>query len=259
MRRHQRYYLKRMPGDEPASSNNICLLYTAAKMMTFTTLLHIHIRNFESDPHQITEHLRNHLLAVKVDDDANMMEFLLTSIISTLRASCDIMDSLNHLGYVAENEEKCKAHLDSSKNCVDVIRSIAIWLSFILDRARFVVDIVAKVAPSDGELARLAKAIKKLGGSKFFLLVMQSLTKALTTIVETAVRNTFSKALSNEGCLERSFRSCLVAIRNSIALVHACRDGAAPEMQSTQLKNDWESAAEVYLSFVVSNCESFTC
>lgn len=254
MRQHQKHFLDgRVPGDAPASTSNIGLLYTSAKTMAFSTLLHLYVSDFKSEPHQIIERLRKHLKCVKVDDEVdNMMEYLLTSIISSLLSSCDILDNLNQRGRVSENEEECKAHLNSSKSCADIIRSISMWLNLLFGRSKFVLEIMTKIAPSDDELAKLAKAIKRLGGSRFFLFVMQSLTKALSVIVETARSNTFSKALNNEGCLEKSFRSCLGAMRSSIALINECGADNTPEMQSEQSNTEWTAAANVYLSFVVS-------
>jgi len=254
MHHHQKHFLDKMSGDIPASSSNICLLYTSAKTMTFTTLLHLHVNDFKSEPLQTAELLRNHLLAVKIDDDVNMMEYLLTSIISTLLASCDVLDNLNQRGRVsAEREDECKAFLNSSKSIIDIISLISMRLSLIFGRAKFIMELITKVNPSsDDKLAKLAGAIKRLGGSSFFLFVMQSLTKALRVIVQTATSNTFSKALNNEGCLENSFRGCLGAIRNSIALVHSCGMDDTHNMQHAQSNMEWETAAKTYLSFVTT-------
>ena len=250
MRHHQ-------PGDGHASSSNICLQYIAAKSMTYTTLLHLYVHDFKSEPPRIIESLRNHLQAVKLDGDVNMIVYLVTSIISTLLASCGIMDKLNQQGYVAEQEDKCKVHLNSSKSCVDVIRLISMWLNLIFGRAIFIMGLIANISPSDTKLGQLAEAIERLGTSSFFLFLMESLTRALNVIVETTSRNTFSKVLSSDGCLDETFRSCLGAIRNSIALVHACGNRAAPVIQSMHSKAEWESAANIYISCVVSSCSVY--
>ena len=244
MRNHQ-------PNNAPASSSNIYLQFTSAKALTYTTLLHLHVHDSNSEPSQIIESLRTHLQTVKLDDDVTMIEGLVTSIISTLLASCDIMDNLNQQVYVAEQEEKCKVHVNSSKSCLDSMRSISMWLNLIFGRAKFVVGLISN--QTDTKLGHLTEAIKRLGNSSFFLLVMKSLTRALNVILETTSRNTFSKSKAlSSGYLGETFRSCLGAIRNSVALVHACRFGAA-QVKQDESKTEWESAASEYIEFVVSD------
>lgn len=180
------------------------------------------------------------------------MVYLLTSIISNLLSTCDLLDTLNEKGRLSENEEKCKAHMNASKSCADIIRSITMHINLIFGRAKFILELMTKVAPPANILLQLVKTIKTLGSSKFFRFVMESLTKALIVIVETASRNMFAKALSKDGCLETSFRSCLGAIRQAIALVHACGTDEMPKVQRAQSNTEWQAAADVYLSFVVS-------
>lgn len=252
MRQHQKHFLERLPGEVPTSANNICTLYTSAKTMTFATMLHLHVADVKADPPKIAECLANHLSSVKADGVASSIEYLLTCIISNLVASCDLLESLNQRGRLPENEEKCKAHLNASKSCVVIIRSISAWLNLIFGRAGFIIEIVSEVDSPDACLGQLCEAIKQLASSKFFLLVAQSLTKALDAIVNTSVRNTFGQVLGNDGYLEQSFRSCLGAIRNSISLVHACETNIDLEPNT-----EWESAASVFLSFVVSSTRTF--
>ncbi|KAL7550960.1 hypothetical protein ACHAWF_014162, partial [Thalassiosira exigua] len=247
MRLHQKHFLHKVPGDAPPSSRNICLLFASAKIMAFATLLHLHVVDFKSDPHQIAERLRSHLIAVKVDDDENMMEFLLSSIISSLLASCDLLTDLNHHGHVSEQEDTCKAHLDSSKSCVKVIRSIATWLILIFGRAKFFLDLMAEVTPPGNELSKMADAIKRLGSSSFFFFVMRSLTRALSVMIESAARNAFAEVLCRDGLLEKALRCCLGAIRTYASLVNS---NSTSETISAESKDEYGAAVELYLSLV---------
>ncbi|KAL3791298.1 hypothetical protein ACHAW5_006330 [Stephanodiscus triporus] len=256
MRKHQQHFLDthflNKMGEAPASSSNICLLYTSSKSMAFTTLLHLYISDFNADPHQITERLHSHLVAVKADIEPSSMVYLLASIISNLLSTCDLLDKLNEKGRLSENEEKCKAHMNASKSCADIIRSITMHINLIFGRAKFILELMTKVAPPVNILLQLVNTIKNLGSSKFFRFVMESLTKALIVIVETASRNMFAKALSKDGCVETSFRSCLGAIRQAIALVHACGTDEMPNVQRAQSNTEWQAGADVYLSFVTT-------
>ena len=256
MREHQQHFLDthflNKMGNAPASSVNICLLYTSSKTMAFTALLHLYISDFNADPHQIIERLRSHLVAVKADADIDAMVYLLTSIISNLLSTCDLLESLNERGRLSENEEKCKAHMNASKFCVDIIRSITIHINLIFGRAKFILELMTKDTPPENIMVQLIATIKTLGSPKFFRFVMESLTKALVVIVETAARNTFAKALSKEGCLATSFRSCLGAVRQSIAIVHACGTDEMLEVQREQSISELQAAADFYLLFVVS-------
>lgn len=253
---HQKYHINKMRGncylgDAPLSTNNICLLYTSSKMLATTALLSLHVNEFQNEPqHIIAERLQNHLLAIKADIDLHALESFLTAIISNLLASSDLLDDLNQKRKMAEDKDKCTAYLNSTKSCVNIIRSITMWLNLILGRAKFIM----KVLNSDDVLLQLSGAIKVLGNAKFFLFVTQSLTKVLTTIASTASNNMFSKVLMNDGCLEHSFRSCLGAMRSSIALVNVCKViSGAPEIYHSRTNKDWSAAAEAYLSFVVSS------
>ncbi len=251
MRAHQTHFLDMMPGDAPEISSNLHLLRTSSKVMTFTTMLHLFVSNFSADPNQITELLRGHLVAVKAEICSNVMVHLLTKTIANLIAVCGLLESLNKRGSVSENEEQCKAHLDASKSCADNMRLISTWLNLTFGRANFIVELISKVAPSGNELAQLIVAIKQLATSRFFLFAIKSLTYSLDVIVETATRNTFAKALMKEGCLEISFRSCLGAIRQFIAFVFAFLP-TQPEVPGLNTTVEWQAAAEIYLSFVVS-------
>jgi hypothetical protein len=256
MREHQQHFLDthflNKMGNPPASSSNICLLYTSSKTMAFTASLHLYISDFNADPHQIIERLRSHLIAVKADVDIDAMVYLLTSVISNLLSTCDLLESLNERGRLSENEEKCKEHMNASKFCVDIIRSITMHINLIFGRAKFILELMTKVSPPENILLQLISTIKTLGSPKFFRFVVESLTKALVVIVETAARNTFAKALDKEGCLETSFRSCLGAVRQSIAIVHACETDEMLEVQREQSISELHAAADCYLSFVVS-------
>lgn len=252
MRKHHAHFLVKLPGDAPQISSNICLLETSSKIMTFTALLHIYVSDFSADPIQITELLRSHLVAVKADIDDDAMVVLLTPIISNLLAICGHLDGLNKRCRVSENEEQCKSYLHASKSCADIIRSISTWINLTIGRAKFIVELMGKVAPIDSELVKLVRSINMLASSRFFHFAIESLTKALVAIVETATRNTFAKALMKEGCLENSFRSCLGAIRQSIAFVHACGTATQPDIKVQHSNNEWQAAAEIYLFFVVS-------
>jgi hypothetical protein len=257
MREHQQhfldtYFLNKMGNPPAASSANICLLYTSSKTMAFTASLHLYISDFNADPHQIIERLRSHLIAVKADVDIDAMVYLLTSVISNLLSTCDLLESLNERGRLSENEEKCKEHMNASKFCVDIIRSITMHINLIFGRAKFILELMTKVSPPKNIMLQLISTIKTLGSPKFFRFVMESLTKALVVIVETAARNTFAKALGKEGCLETSFRSCLGAVRQSITIVHACETDEMLEVQREQSISELHAAADCYLSFVVS-------
>jgi hypothetical protein len=256
MRNHQQYFLNTTYvlteiGGAPTSSSNICLLYTSSKSMAFTALLHLYIIDFNADPNQIIERLRCHLFAVKAEIDADAMVYLLTSILSNLLSICDLLESLNKKGRLSENEEKCKAHMYASKSCVDVIGSITMHINLILGRAKFILMHTTGVALNDNILLQLVATIKTLGGSKFFRFVMDSLTKVLIIIVQTATMNTFAKALSKDGCVETSFRSCLGAIRQVITLVLACDTDELRGMQRAQSNTEWHAGADLFLSFVV--------
>lgn len=250
----QRYLQHCLDGDrtlwDGESSGNLCHLHISAKVMTFTTLLHMHVVDAKADATIIISKLCNHLLAVKADIDENAMVYVSTTIISNLLASCNVLGRLNQKRNVQEHGDAVHAHLNSAKQAVNVTGKISMWLNLIFGRAKFIIDLVAKVNATDNVmLGQLVEAIKRLGGSSSFLFVMQSLTNVLNCLVETAERNSFSKALSDDGCLERAFRSCLGAMRNAIALVHSCQAEDVAEMQGS---NEWESAAKYYVSFVVS-------
>ena len=240
------------PGDEPSSSNNICLLYSSSKTLVFTILLHLHVTDFEAEP-LVTERLREHLSSVKADIDVHSLEKFLSAIVTNLLASCDLLNNLNQRGRLTEDEKKCMAHFNSSKYCVNVIRSIALWLNLIFGRAKYMMKVITDADSSDIKVLQLVEAIKRLGGSRFFDFAVQSLTKSLTAIVGSASRNVLSKSLINDGCLEQSFRSCLGAMRSSIALVHVCSASNSPEVKQSQGNEvSWNAAAKTYLSFVVS-------
>jgi hypothetical protein len=247
MRKHHEYFLLNGMEGAPTSSSNLCLLYTSCKLMAFTTLLHLYIRDFNADSNQIIERLRSHLVAVKVEIDADSMVYLLTSILSNLLAVCELLQRLNENFRLTENEEKCKAHMNASKSCVDVLGSITMHINLILGRAKFIL----RLTPNDTILLQLVATIKTLGRSTFFRLVMVSLTKVLIVIDQTATMNTFAKALSKDGCIETSFRSCLGAIRQVIALVLACGTDELPDVQHAQSNTEWHAGADFFLSFAV--------
>ena len=181
------------------------------------------------------------------------MVYLLTSIISNLISTCELLSRLNGMSRVTESEEKCKAHMNSSKSCVELIRSITIWINLVVGRAKFIVELMTKISPTDEILLQLGLAINRLVCSKYFRFVVESLTNALTVIVETVTKNAFSKALSKDGCVETSFRSCIGAIRQVIALVHACgTDETLLVANRQQPDSDFRAAADAYLVFVVS-------
>ena len=260
MRCRQKYWFEKIlgntqaPCDEPSSSNNICLLYTSSKTLVYTTLLHLHVSDFEAEPHVVTERLCEHLSSVKADIDVHSLEQLLSAIVTNLLASCDLLDNLNQQGRLTEDEKKCMAHFNSSKYCVNVIRSIALWLNLIFGRAKYMMKVITDANSSDIKVLQLTEAIKRLGGPRFFNFVVQSLTKSLTAVVGSASRNVLSKSLINDGCLEQSYRSCLGAMRSSIALVHVCSARHSPEVQQSQANEEgWNAAAKTYLSFVVSS------
>lgn len=257
MQKHQQHFLLGISsfnntGDSPAGLSSICLLYTSSKSMVFLALLHLYVSDFNADPQQIVECLRSHLLAVKAEIDNNAMVYLLTSIVSNLLSTCDLLSRLNGMSRVSESEEKCKAHMNASKSSVELIRSITIWINLIFGRAKSIVELMTKISSTDEVLLQLVVAIKALGCSKFFRFVVESLTKALTIIVEAVAKNAFAKALSKDGCVETSFRSCIGAIRQVIALVHACGTDETLGVQRQQPDTDFRAATDVYLLFVVS-------
>lgn len=250
MQKHQQHFLKTSSfndSGEPAGSSSFYLLYTSSKAMVFLVLLHLYVGDFNADPQQIIECLRGHLIAVKAEIDDDAMVYLFTCIISNLISTCDLLNSLNRMSRVSESEEKCKAHMNATKSSVELIRSIAIWINLVVGRANSIVELMTMIRPTDEILLQLVAAIKKLVCSKYFRFVVESLTKALTVIVETVAKNAFAKALSKDGCVETSFRSCIGAIRQVIALVHAC--GIDNRQQQD---TDFRAAADAYLLFVVS-------
>ena len=257
MQEYQHHFLKtssfNIPEDSPAGSSSFYLFYTSSKAMVYLALLHLFVSDFNADPQQIVECLRTHLLAVKAEIDEGAMVYLLTSIISNLLTTCELLSRLNGMSLVSESEEKCKVHMNASKSCVELIRSITIWINLVVGRAKFIVEIMNKISPTDEILLQLVVAIKKLVCAKYFLFVVESLTKALTVIVETVTKNAFAKALSKDGCVETSFRSCIGAIRHVIALVHACEtDKTLLVANRQQPDSDFRAAADAYLVFVVS-------
>jgi hypothetical protein len=219
--------------------------------MAFTTLLHLYVRDFNADPNQTVELLRSHLVSVRSEIDEHALVYLLTPIIANLVAVGGHLESLNKQCRISENEEQCKAHLHATKSCADILRSIATWTNLIFGRAIFIVELIVKVAPPGNELAQLVVAIKQASNSRFFLFVMKSLTTSLVVIVDTAISNAFAKALMKEGSLEKSFRSCLGALRQCIAFVSAC-SSVQPEVSGINSSTEWQAAAEIYLSFIVS-------
>lgn len=251
MRTHQTHFLDGMSGDPPEISSNLSLLRTSSKVLTLTSFLHLYVSDVSADPNQITELLRSHLVAVKAEIDDNVMVYLLTPVIANLIAVCGHLESLNKRCRISENEEQCKAHLDASKYCADIIWMISTWINLTFGRAKFIVELTVKVKPAGDELEQLVTAIKRLVSSRFFLFAMKSLTRSLVVIVETSIGNTFAKALTKEGCLEKSFRSCLGTIRQLITLVSTCST-MQPEDPGINQNKEWQAAAEIYLSFVVS-------
>lgn len=120
MRKHRNHFLEKTPGNEPPSTRNLSLLFTSAKIMSFTTLLILFVDDYRLTPLEVSERLNKHLSNIGLDDDVSMLEYSVTSIISTLFQSCDILHSLNNKQYRVTNKDVI-SYTDATKRCTQVI------------------------------------------------------------------------------------------------------------------------------------------
>eukprot|EP00804_Cyclotella_cryptica_P012098 CCRYP_009812-RA/>CCRYP_009812-RA protein AED:0.01 eAED:0.01 QI:43/1/1/1/0.75/0.8/5/982/2365 len=206
--KHQMHLLETKPGNAPPCSDNLCSLFTSAKILYFVALLHLFVDGSERAPSML-ESLEKHLAALGLDNDTEMLRHLVTAIVSPLLGCCDVQDSLS------------KDTVDSTLTCLQVIRSISMWISSIYYRASFIlIALTNDNLHSFINVKVISESILEMGKANFSLFLLQSLTRALKSIVS----NLPSRHSSAFECiLKTTFRSCLIAMRNVIGLNHTCQ------------------------------------
>ena len=228
MQERHKYYLDGMQGDAPRGTCNINLLYTSSKILSLTTLLHLSVSN-------------DSVQRLGLDDDTSMLEYLSTSIISNLFASIDIMESLNL------SIKETRNLFNSSKSCIHVIKTIAMWLGLIFHRATVVVGNFDDSTRPTNNLSALHAAIKQLVETRSSLAI-SVLTKALGVLFDVASTNKLGKSLNVDLALDKAFHCCLAAIRKVIGSIHACRGNAsADDVQNVR------AVFSEYQNFMVSS------
>lgn len=217
-----------MRGDAPKSTSNIHLLFISSKIISLTTLLHLSVS-------------QNSVEKLGLDDDTSMLEYLTSSIISNLSASIDNMVSLNL------NMKETRNLFNSSKSCIHVIKSTAMWIGLIFHRATF---IIRNVDTSSNKMSVLYAAIKKMVESRCSLAI-KVLTKALSILFDTASTNKLGKSLNVDLALDKAFHCCLGVIRKVIGFFHACE--GCSEGNSSADTRIMSSVFSDYQNFMVSH------
>lgn len=233
MQAHHQYYLEAKAGDAPKSTNNINLLFVSSKVLSLTTLLHLSVN-------------RDNVERVGLDDDISMLEYLLSSIISNLSASIDNMNTLNLSVKQSSNL------FNSSSACNYVIKSTAMWLGLIFDRAT---TAIRTVPNENGKLRGLHAAMNKLTVSTCSSAITV-LIKALDVLFDTASTNKLGKSLNVHLALDKALHCCLGAIRKVIRFVHVCKECSEGEGSTTSADAQCNmiSVFREYQNFMVSLC-----
>ena len=233
MQAHHKYYLEDKTGDAPESTSNINLLFVSSKVLSLTTLLHLSVN-------------RGNVERVGLDDDISMLEYLASSIISNLSASIDNMQTHNL------SMKQTSNLYNSSISCNHVIKSTAMWLGLIFDRAAIV---IRDVSNENSKLRGLHAAIRKLAVSKCSSAITV-LTKALSVLFDTASTNKLGRSLNVNLALDKAFHCCLGAIRKVIRFVHVCKECSEGEGSTTSADAQCNmiSVFREYQNFMVSLC-----
>ena len=207
--------------------------------MYFVALLHLFFDG-SNGPLVLLESLDQHLDALGLDNDTDMLQHLVTAIVGPLLGCCDVQDTLS------------KDTVDSTLTCVQVIRSISMWISSIYHRASFIlIALNNDNRPSNSHTEVIFEAIMKLGNANFAIFLLQSLTRALKSIaLNLPSRHSYGFECSSK----TSFKSCLVAMRTVIGLIHICQRrrllGKLPE-PSNDSKALYVSAYNDFRNFLV--------
>jgi hypothetical protein len=228
----QMHYIERKSGKAPPCSNNLCSLYMSAKVLYSTAMLHL-FGDGRKESHTTLTNLEMHLATLGLDTDINMLQYLVAGMIAPLLGCCDVQETLS------------KDMVDSTKDCLEVIRSISLSVSCIYQRAHSILD----ASPSEdlpSNVKVIADAILKLGSAKFSCFILNSLTRVLDSIISTLP---FRLSSSATGVLKTAFRSCLVAMRMVIGLVHKIR--------KSELYIDQASVSSVSKALFADACNSF--
>ena len=174
--------------------------------MSITAAIHLFV-NENDDPIAMLEKYDRHLVALGIDNDTSMLEYVMKIVVSSLLGCCNLQDSLNN------------DRVDSTQSCIEAIQSMTIWISFICHRAKSILFISTNGNPSEKVLI-MTRAILRLGDADFALFVTKSLTRVLRSMIQ-SLPTSGTDAFSS--CVKVSFRSCLAAISSLIGLVNLCQ------------------------------------
>ena len=138
-----------------------------------------------------------------------MLSDSLSLILSSLDGSCGLLKS------------RQKYMLETIETCLGVIRSIAMMIGVIFQRARFILDTIADNSSQDRHVEMISKAIMSIGDQTMFLCVTQSLTNALKSIADRAKDMPLEISSKMKRCLKRSVRACLVSMKSVLGFAHS--------------------------------------
>ena len=208
MQEHHKYFFGGCDGDEPTSTVEINIALTSSKILSLTTLLHLSVN-------------ADNVERMGLDDDISMLQYLVLPNISNFSVNIDKMQSLNM------NVKETRDLYNQSKSCVHVIKSTALWLGLIFDRATLV---LTNGSIQSSKLGALYSAIKKLTESSCTLTI-QVLIKALDALFSIASTNKHGKSLNVKFALDKAFNCCLGAIRKVIRLFHTATGDLVADTQ----------------------------
>lgn len=232
---YQKHYLESKPGEAPSCRSNLCALFTAAKVMSNATALHLFVQDKE-EPAVMLEGLNKYLTALGVDSDTDMLQYLMTATITPLLGCCDLLDSLSRKN---SNDLERRA-------CLEVIRSTSTWINLSYHRAQYILVASTSSNPS-GKVLDITRAIMKLGNARFSQFVLGSLTRALRSIIISLSSIISSNALFSY--VKNTLESCLLTMKNVILLVNACQNNKSSGDMCDHVTGITDVFAEAYTQF----------
>jgi len=212
------------------SSKNLWNIYTSAKVMSSLALQY-----FKADPKepaQICLDLSTHLTILNMEDDAESLEFILTSLVSCFMQCADALDVVNRRKAITERSQDCDDHFHTTLSCLTAIRSISSWLAILLRRAQFILNTIDSEAPAiDDKLLQLRVAITRLDSPRLFANVTKGALKALKSINEVNSMNALSMQFRGncEGAeaVSQAFRTCLSTVIGTTSAMRSSRGEAS--------------------------------
>ena len=236
--RHK-HYLQLTPGKAPSCSQSLSSMLVTAKVMALITILHMYVDE-EKEPAAMLEDFEKYLTTFGADNDADMLMYLVTSIITPLLGCCDVLDDSN------------KDMVDSTRSCLEAIQSMSTWLTFIYHRAQLLL-VVSGTTTAPANVTSITRAIVMLGNPKFSSLVLKSFTRVLKSII-TSLPRTHSEEFPT-ALLKSTFRSVLVTMKAGIGLIHTGNNsknaGEGDELMTIPV-DGYDDAFKEFRDFLVS-------